>query len=74
MFGYLLEPIEEIWLFSKKIGQILANENLKKHLILDFLFWFLAIWIASEKKAGMRPDPHDLGKNSRFMECTLIVK
>jgi hypothetical protein len=38
MFGYLLEPIEEIWLFSKKIGQILANENLKKHLILDFLF------------------------------------
>jgi hypothetical protein len=52
----------------------MTNENLKKHLILDFLFWFLAIWIASEKKAGMRPHPYDLRKHSRFMECTLIVK
>jgi hypothetical protein len=33
IFSYILEPCIEIWHFFLKFGQILAIENLKKHLI-----------------------------------------
>jgi hypothetical protein len=34
IFGYLLEPCIEIWKIFLNFDQIMATENLKKHLIL----------------------------------------
>jgi hypothetical protein len=43
----------EIWQILLKFNQILAIENLKKHLILPLLIFNIAFWLyrASQKKA-----------------------
>jgi hypothetical protein len=55
MFCYLLEPYIEIWCFYKKIDEILAIENLKRHMILALIIFNIAFWlyIPKRKKGGV---------------------
>jgi hypothetical protein len=51
-FWLLLEPCIEIWRFFLNFGQILATENLRKHLILALSIFIIIFshYIASEKR------------------------
>jgi len=56
LLATLLERCIEIWQIFLKSNQILAIENLKKHLILPLLIFNIAFWLyrASQKKATLK--------------------
>jgi hypothetical protein len=54
IFGFVLDSCIEIWWFFLKFGGILADKNLKKHLILALLIFNIPFWlyIASKEKSA----------------------
>jgi hypothetical protein len=56
IFGYLLEPHIEIWIFFLRYSQITAIKNLKMLSILAFLKFNTPFWlsIASQKKGFLQ--------------------